>query len=81
MVLLGGVGTVSGAVVGAVFYRALTIVLMSQTDYSKLVLGMIVVMLVVAFPAGIVGSLEWLSGAIRRPRVSGLGVPSVGAAE
>jgi branched-chain amino acid transport system permease protein len=81
MVLLGGVGTVSGAVVGAVVYRALTIVLMSQTDYSKLVLGMIVVMLVVAFPAGIVGSLERLRGLVRRPRVVRLGVPSVGAAE
>jgi branched-chain amino acid transport system permease protein len=54
---------------------------MSQTDYSKLVLGMIVVMLVVAFPAGIVGSLERLRGLVRRPRVIRLGVPSVGAAE
>lgn len=68
MVLLGGVGTVSGAVVGAVVYRALTIVLMSQTDYSKLVLGIIVVTLVVAFPSGIVGSLERLRGWRRAPR-------------
>ena len=68
MVLLGGVGTVSGAVVGAVVYRALTVVLMSQTDYSKLVLGLIVVTLVVAFPSGIVGSLERLRGWRRAPR-------------
>jgi branched-chain amino acid transport system permease protein len=65
MVLLGGVGTVSGAVVGAIVYRALTILLMSQTDYSKLLLGLIVVTLVVAFPAGIVGSLERLRGRFR----------------
>ena len=65
MVLLGGVGTVSGAVVGAAVYRALTIVLMSHTDHSKLVLGVVVVLLVVLFPAGIVGSLGRLRGRFR----------------
>ncbi len=60
MVLLGGVETVSGAVVGAIVYRALSVVLMSQTDYSKLVLGLLIVILVVAFPRGIVGSLQAL---------------------
>ncbi len=60
MVLLGGVGTVSGGVVGAIVYRALTIVLMSQTDYSKLVIGLVIVALVVLCPAGIVGSLDRL---------------------
>ena len=39
MVLLGGVETVSGAVVGAIVYKALNIWLVSQTDLSKLVLG------------------------------------------
>ena len=57
MVLLGGIGTVSGSVVGAVVYKALSIWLVSQTDYSKLVLGLVIVVLVVAFPKGIVGSL------------------------
>ncbi|MHC2257481.1 branched-chain amino acid transport system permease protein [Bradyrhizobium embrapense] len=58
MVLLGGVETVSGAVVGAVVYKALNIWLVSQTDWSKLVLGAFVVLIVVAFPKGIVGTLE-----------------------
>ncbi|WP_454916331.1 ABC transporter permease [Xanthobacter sediminis] len=58
MVLLGGIETVSGAVVGAVVYKALAIWLMSQTDLSKLVLGAVIVLLVVAFPKGIVGFLE-----------------------
>lgn len=62
MVLLGGVETVSGAVVGALVLRALTIALMSYTDASKLVLGLLIVVLVVAFPRGIVGSLEGLRG-------------------
>ncbi|MGY3601189.1 branched-chain amino acid transport system permease protein [Bradyrhizobium sp. USDA 4341] len=60
MVLLGGVETVSGAVVGAIVYKALNIWLVSQTDLSKLVLGGFVVLIVVAFPKGIVGTLEAL---------------------
>jgi branched-chain amino acid transport system permease protein len=80
MVLLGGVGTVSGAVVGAIVYRALTILLMSQTDYSKLVLGLIVVTLVVAFPAGIVGSIERLRERVRLGAAAA-GIAKLAAAE
>jgi branched-chain amino acid transport system permease protein len=58
MVLLGGIETVSGAVIGAIVYKALAIWLMSQTDLSKLVLGAIIVLLVVAAPKGIVGFIE-----------------------
>jgi branched-chain amino acid transport system permease protein len=58
MVLLGGVETVSGAVVGAIVYKALSIWLVSQTDWSKLVLGGFIVLIVVGFPKGIVGMLE-----------------------
>jgi branched-chain amino acid transport system permease protein len=58
MVLLGGVETVSGAVVGAIAYKALNIWLVSQTDLSKLVLGGVIVLIVVAFPKGIVGMLQ-----------------------
>jgi branched-chain amino acid transport system permease protein len=58
MVLLGGIETISGAVVGAIVYKALSIWLVSQTDLSKLVLGAFIVLIVVAFPKGIVGMLE-----------------------
>jgi len=58
MVLLGGVETVSGAVVGAIVYKALSIWLVSQTDWSKLVLGAFIIVVVVAFPRGIVGMLD-----------------------
>jgi branched-chain amino acid transport system permease protein len=68
MVLLGGVETVSGAVIGAIVYKALSIWLVSQTDLSKLVLGGFIVLIVVAFPKGIVGTLE----AIRHRRQSAL---------
>src|SRR5215475_2538130 len=60
MVLLGGVETVSGAVIGAIVYKALNIWLVSQTDWSKLVLGAFIVLIVVAFPKGIVGVIESL---------------------
>ena len=58
MVLLGGVETVSGAVIGAIVYKALSIWLVSQTDWSKLVLGAFIVLIDVAFPKGIVGMIE-----------------------
>jgi branched-chain amino acid transport system permease protein len=68
MVLLGGVETVSGAVVGAIVYKALSIWLVSQTDWSKLVLGAFIIVVVVAFPRGIVGTLETMLP--RRPAAS-----------
>src|SRR5579864_6793241 len=58
MVLLGGVETVSGAIVGAILYKALSIWLVSQTDWSKLVLGGFIILITVAFPRGIVGTLQ-----------------------
>jgi branched-chain amino acid transport system permease protein len=67
MVLLGGVETISGAVVGAVVYKALNIWLVSQTDLSKLVLGAFIVLIVVAFPKGIVGVVETIRLRYRRP--------------
>ena len=71
MVLLGGVETVSGAVVGAIVYKALSIWLVSETDLSKLVLGGFIVLIVVAFPKGIVGVLETIRNR-RRPRLAEL---------
>ncbi|MFL9825193.1 ABC transporter permease [Rhodoplanes sp. SY1] len=60
MVLLGGIETVLGPIVGALVFKALSIWLMSQTDYSKLVLGAAIVFIVLAFPKGIVGTLgDW----------------------
>jgi branched-chain amino acid transport system permease protein len=73
MVLLGGVETVSGAVVGAIVFKALNIWLVSQTDWSKLVLGAIVVLIVVAFPKGIVGMIE----SIRARRQSQSSKPAI----
>ncbi|HEY4985027.1 MAG TPA: branched-chain amino acid ABC transporter permease, partial [Bradyrhizobium sp.] len=73
MVLLGGIETVMGPLVGAMVYKALNIWLISQTDLSKLVLGGFIVLIVVAFPKGIVGVLETLRhrhhGAAPKPAI------------
>jgi branched-chain amino acid transport system permease protein len=58
MVLLGGVETVSGPIVGAVFYKLLSIWLISNTTYSKLALGLVIIGLVLVFPEGIAGSIR-----------------------
>lgn len=55
MVLLGGVQTVSGPIVGAVIYAGLHEQLMRATEYWRLVLGLVIVVLVLAFPQGLAG--------------------------
>ena len=53
------VGFIVGAcLIGAIVFKAANIWLVSQTDLSKLVLGGFIVLMVVAFPKGIVGTLE-----------------------
>jgi len=81
MVLLGGVETVSGAVVGAIAYKALSIFLVSQTDLSKLILGGVIVVVVIAMPKGIVGVLETLKHRRRPASPPGLAAPTIGTAE
>ena len=52
----------SGGVVGAAIYRSLSIWVISHTDYSKLVLGALIILLVVLFPKGLVGQYQaWRS--------------------
>jgi branched-chain amino acid transport system permease protein len=58
MVLLGGLQTLSGPVVGAVAYHALAVELTRATDHWRLVLGLAIVLLVVLFPQGIAGFLR-----------------------
>jgi branched-chain amino acid transport system permease protein len=55
MVLLGGVRTLSGPIVGAAAYHGLEIEFATITRFWPLVLGGIIVVLVLAFPQGIVG--------------------------
>jgi branched-chain amino acid transport system permease protein len=55
MVLLGGVQTVSGPIVGAVVFAGLEEQLLRWTEYWRSVLCAIIVVLVLAFPQGIAG--------------------------
>ena len=57
MVLLGGVGALAGAPIGAALYTLLDTVVTKYTEYWQLVVGAILIVLVVAFPRGIVGLL------------------------
>ncbi|WP_299436246.1 ABC transporter permease [uncultured Rhodospira sp.] len=67
MVLLGGLGTLTGPLVGAGVFKALAIEVSSATDVWKLILGTVIVVLVLAFPEGIVGVWRrWV-----RPRGAG----------
>jgi branched-chain amino acid transport system permease protein len=62
MVLLGGAGTVSGGVIGAALYKSLSIWVTSETDYSKLVIGLLIIVLVSVFPQGVLGAFAaWRS--------------------
>ncbi len=58
MVLLGGIHTVAGPIVGAAVYKYLAILVTSQVDYWKLVLGGLIILLVVAFPQGLGGFIQ-----------------------
>jgi len=56
MVLLGGVQTVSGPIVGAFAYAGLSEQLMKATMYWRFGLGLSIVLLVTLFPRGLVGA-------------------------
>ncbi|UPG73701.1 ABC transporter permease [Roseomonas gilardii subsp. gilardii] len=64
MVLLGGLQTMSGPVVGALAYTGLADLLVRSTDLWRLVLGAVILLVVVAFPEGIAGAARrlWLRG-------------------
>jgi branched-chain amino acid transport system permease protein len=68
-VLLGGLQTLSGPIVGAAAYHALAVELTRATDHWRLVLGSAILLLVVLFPQGIAGFLR--SRLERRPTLQG----------
>jgi len=55
MVLLGGIQTLNGPIIGAVVYKLLQILLSSYTDAWRMVIGVVIIVLVAAFPQGIAG--------------------------
>ena len=59
MVLLGGVGAPSGPLIGAAAYKVLDTVITRYTEYWQVGLGGILIALILAFPRGIAGALDW----------------------
>ena len=60
MVLLGGVQTLTGPIVGASVFAILQDTVMRQTEYWRALMGAIILVLVLAFPQGIVGAIAAL---------------------
>jgi branched-chain amino acid transport system permease protein len=61
MVLLGGLQTLAGPLVGAVSFTWLQDTVARSTDYWRALLGAIVLLLVLAFPMGIAGFVRQLT--------------------
>ena len=60
MVLLGGVQTLSGPVVGAAAFTWLQDTIARNTDYWRALLGLTILVIVLVFPQGIVGGVRAL---------------------
>jgi branched-chain amino acid transport system permease protein len=58
MVLLGGIQTLTGPIVGAAVFTWLQDTVARQTDYWQALLGATILVLVIAFPQGIAGFLR-----------------------
>jgi ABC-type branched-subunit amino acid transport system permease subunit len=65
MVLLGGLHTLTGPIVGASVYAVLQDTIMRSTEYWRALLGGVILLLVLAFPSGIVGGISGLVSRIR----------------
>ena len=58
MVLLGGINTLAGPIVGAAAFTWLQDTLARSTDYWRAALGVTILLIVLLFPRGIVGTLS-----------------------
>jgi branched-chain amino acid transport system permease protein len=62
MTVLGGFRTFSGPIVGAMVFNYLKTYAVASTEYWQMLLGAVLVLLVLALPTGIVGTLARLAG-------------------
>src|SRR5215813_8602959 len=67
MVLLGGIQTLTGPIVGAAVFAFLQDNVMRQTAFWRGLLGAVILLLVLVFPGGIVGALSKRVMARRKP--------------
>jgi branched-chain amino acid transport system permease protein len=62
MIILGGLNTMVGPIVGAIGFHALLTELQRATEYWRSILGVVIILLVILFPNGIGGSFDRLRG-------------------
>jgi branched-chain amino acid transport system permease protein len=67
MVLLGGIQTLTGPIVGAAVFTVLQDNVMRQTAFWRGLLGVVILLLVLVFPGGIIGALSKRAAARRKP--------------
>ena len=56
MVLLGGIGTAIGPIVGAIAYTGLYDLLLQTVSFWRMALGLTIITLVLLFPDGLAGA-------------------------
>lgn len=66
MVLLGGLQTLSGPIVGAATFKLLQDYFMGITEYWHALFGGVILILVLAFPQGVAGGFQQLFGRLAR---------------
>jgi branched-chain amino acid transport system permease protein len=66
MILVGGLQTVIGPLVGAAFFHSLKDFFMPLTDFWRLLVGLAIIAIVLAFPRGIVGGLSGLWARVQK---------------
>jgi branched-chain amino acid transport system permease protein len=59
MIVLGGMGSLFGPVIGAVAYWLLQDVLSDTTEYWQIIFGPLLILIVLFARGGIVGLLDW----------------------
>jgi branched-chain amino acid transport system permease protein len=68
MTVLGGFRTFTGPIVGAVVFNYLKVYAVASTAYWQMLLGVVLLVLVLALPTGIVGTLTRVVGRTARRR-------------
>ena len=68
MSVLGGFRTFTGPIVGAIVFNYLKTYAVASTEYWQLLVGLVLVILVLALPAGIVGTISRLAARFGRGR-------------
>jgi branched-chain amino acid transport system permease protein len=66
MTVLGGFRTFTGPIVGAIAFNYLKVYAVASSQYWQLVLGCVLVVMVIALPTGIVGTLARGAAKLRR---------------